>query len=120
MKAIRKANRKRKSSSLEKTVHAWLQEDGIAYRKEATIGRCHVDLLFAPRTVVELNGCYWHGCMVCNHPLSDAQKIAQIKDARRYAFLRNRGYDVVIIWECEVEKESDRVRAVLRTISKGK
>ncbi len=120
MRAIRKANRKRKSSSLEKTVHAWLKDDRIEFRKEATVGRCHVDILLPPRTLIELNGCYWHGCMVCNRPLSDSQKLAQIKDARRYAFLRNRDYDVVVIWECEVDKEPERVRAMLRALAKVK
>lgn len=119
MKAIRKANRKRKRSSLEVEVYGWLEEDKIPFRKEATIGRCHVDVLFPPRTIIELNGCYWHGCMICNRDLSHTQKLAQIKDARRYAFFRNRGYDVVVIWECEVDKEPDRVRTQLRAIAKN-
>lgn len=117
-RAIRKHNRKRKRSSLETEVYGWLKADGIPFRKEATIGVCHADILFEPRTVVELNGCYWHGCMVCNRVLSDTQKIAQIKDARRYAFFRNRGYDVVVIWECEVDKEPERVRDVLRALGR--
>ena len=115
--AIRKHNRRRPRSGLEKTVGAWLKEDRIRFIREKSIGKCHVDVFLAPRTIVELNGCYWHGCLICNKKLTQDQKLAQIKDARRYAYFRNRGYDVIIIWECEVNKEPDRVRAMLKALA---
>ena len=118
MRAIRKANRERKRSALELEVYEWLREDGIQFRPEYSVGRCHVDIFLAPRTLVELNGCHWHGCMICNPKLTDSQKIAQVKDARRYAYFRNRGFDVVVIWECEVDNEPERVRAMLRALAK--
>lgn len=118
MSVIRKTNRKRKRSSLEERVHAWLKEDGVAFKIEKAIGRCHVDVFIEPRTIIELNGCYWHGCMVCNRQLDHRQKVAQIKDGRRYAFFRNRQFDVIVIWECEVLKEPERVRTILRALTK--
>jgi G:T-mismatch repair DNA endonuclease (very short patch repair protein) len=117
MSVIRKANRKRKRSSLELAVHAWLKEDGIAFKIEKAIGRCHVDVFIEPRTIIELQGCFWHGCLICNRQLTHAQKIAQIKDARRFAYFRNRGFDVIAIWECEVGREPERVRAILRALA---
>lgn len=114
--AIRKHNRNRKRSKIEVKVGEWLIEDSVPFVREKAIGKCHVDVFLAPRTIVELNGCYWHGCMMCNKTLSKYQKIAQIKDARRYAFFRNKGFDVIIFWEHDIIKEPDRVRAQLKAL----
>ena len=119
-KIIRKHNRKREPSSLEKKVYEWLDEDNISYKKEKSIGRhMHVDIFLAPKTCVELNGCHWHGCLICNKDLSKAQKQAQVRDAKRYFSIRRCGLDVVILWECEVKEYPDRVRKTLRALSKG-
>jgi very-short-patch-repair endonuclease len=115
-RSIKKANSKRKRSSLEITVGNWLTEANIPFKREFPIGKCHVDIYLAPRTLIELQGCHWHGCMICNKILTSQQKVAQIKDARRFAFFRNRGYDVIAIWECEVKLEPDRVKQQLLSI----
>lgn len=120
-KAIRKHNRKRKASSLETQIYEWLKEDSIAFKKEKTIGKCmHVDIFFEPKTCVELNGCYWHGCRICNRKLTEAQELAQAKDTRRYIKMRKLGFDVVVIWEHEVKEHSTRVRAQLKAIATNK
>lgn len=115
-KAIKKHNSKRKRSSLEITLAEWLVDAGIQFKKEYPIGRCHVDFLIGDRTCVEAQGCFWHGCMICNRNLTNKQKVAQIKDARRFAFFRNKGYDVITIWECEVNLEPERIKAMLRAL----
>jgi G:T-mismatch repair DNA endonuclease (very short patch repair protein) len=120
-KIIRKHNRRRPASSLEKKVHLWLDEDGITYTKEKSVGRhLHVDVFLEPNICIELNGCHWHGCMICNKDLSKEQKEAHLKDAKRYFSIRRMGFDVVVFWECEVNKYSDRVRAQLRTLARKK
>lgn len=119
-KIIRKHNRKRSPSSLEKKVYDWLDEDGIKFTREKPIGRhLHVDIFLEPKTCVELNGCHWHGCLICNKELSKDQKQAQIKDAHRYFAIRKMGFDIVVFWECEVNEYPGRVRAQLRTLAKG-
>lgn len=120
-KAIRKHNRKRPASSLERKVYEWLDEDDIKYTKEKPIGRhLHVDIFLEPDICIELNGCHWHGCMICNKELSADQKAAQVKDARRYHSIRRIGFDVVIFWECEVNEYGERVREQLRTLARKK
>lgn len=117
-KIIRKCNRQRKASSLEKKVYEWLEEDGIAFKKEKAVGRhLHVDIFLDPKTCIELNGCHWHGCLICNPELSKAQKAAQIKDAKRYFTIRKCGFDIVIFWECEVKEFPERVRQQLRALA---
>lgn|SRR5208337_671586 len=117
-KVIRKHNRKRKPSSLELKVHQWLNEDQIPFKAEKSIGRhMHVDIFFAPKTCIELNGCHWHGCLVCNKELTREQQVAQKKDAKRYFAIRRLGFDIVVFWECEVNEFSERVRNQLRTLA---
>ena len=118
-KIIRKINRRREPSSLEKKVYSWLEEDDIAFKREKAIGKhMHVDIFLEPKTCIELNGCHWHGCMICNKSLSKDQKIAQVKDAKRYFRIRKLGFDVVVFWECEVEKFPDRVRKQIKALVK--
>lgn len=94
----------------------WLREDQIPFQREVPIGRCHVDVLIG-ETAIELNGCYFHGHDKCQK-LTAEQKLARKKDTRRYAFLRSRGYRLVVIWECEVKKSPDEVRNRLRKMAK--
>lgn len=120
-KIIRKHNRKRPASSLEKKVHSWLDEDEIIYTKEKSIGKhMHVDLFFEPKICIELNGCHWHGCQICNKELTKDQQTAQKKDSRRYFRIRKLGFDVVVFWECEVNSYPDRVREQLRSLYRSK
>lgn len=117
-KIIRKHNRKRQPSSLEKKVYEWLDDYGIKYKKEKAIGRhMHVDIFLEPKTCIELNGCHWHGCLICNKDLSKDMKVAQMKDARRYHMIRGLGFDIVIFWECEVKEYPERVRAQLKALA---
>jgi very-short-patch-repair endonuclease len=89
-----------------------LEEEGIPFVREKPIGRLHVDIFLAPKTVIELAGCFWHGCLVCNQKTTPEQQAAIIKDARREYVLRKKGYDVVTIWEHEVKHHPERVRAI--------
>lgn len=118
-KIIRKHNRRRPASSLEKRVYEWLEADDIPFTKEKSIGKyMHVDVFLQPNICVELNGCHWHGCLICNKLLTKDQKLAQSKDAKRYFRIRKLGFDVVVIWECEVNSFPDRVKKQLRALVK--
>jgi very-short-patch-repair endonuclease len=120
-KIIRKHNRARPASSLEKKVYKWLEEDAISFTKEKAIGRhIHVDIFLAPKICIELNGCHWHSCMICNKELTKEQQLARLKDAKRYFTIRKLGFDVVVFWECEVDKYPNRVRDQIRALAKGK
>ena len=120
---LRKSLRHKEKSQLEETVEGWLREDGIKFKAQFAIGTdpvCHADLLIGKRTVVELHGCYYHGCRICTRRIEPWQAERQKKDGSRYDFFIKQGYDVVVIWEHEVEKEPNRVRAVLRAIAENR
>jgi G:T-mismatch repair DNA endonuclease (very short patch repair protein) len=108
-----RANRRRKASSLEKNIHAILKEEGISFMKEKTVGRCHADICIG-NTLLELNGCWWHGCARCFPKPTKTQREAMSKDARRYYFFKKLGFNVEIIWECELKNDPAGVRKRLK------
>ncbi|WOC16172.1 very short patch repair endonuclease [Pseudochrobactrum sp. MP213Fo] len=66
------------------------------------------------RTVIFVNGCYWHGhtdCYLFRPPKTNpefwASKIESniARDIRNYAVLQEAGWKVLIIWECAVSKK---------------
>ncbi|MEP5151436.1 DNA mismatch endonuclease Vsr [Planktotalea sp.] len=66
------------------------------------------------RTVILVNGCYWHGhedCHLFRAPKTRTEfwtnKIEgnQARDRRNHAALRDAGWKVIVIWECAVSKK---------------
>jgi DNA mismatch endonuclease (patch repair protein) len=63
--------------------------------------------------VVFVHGCYWHGCARCDRgtrrPRTNVEfwsaKLAenQRRDAKVSLALKNLGWDVAVIWECETK-----------------
>jgi DNA mismatch endonuclease (patch repair protein) len=67
------------------------------------------------KLVIFVHGCFWHGCPVCKHaqirPKDNSdywnRKLDKNKerDKKNEKELKNLGWDVVIIWECETKKK---------------
>lgn len=82
------------------------------------------DLVFPSRKkVVFVHGCYWHrhaGCQMAYEPKSNVafwtKKFAanMVRDERVLADLKNRGWDALVLWECEV-KDPELVASRLST-----
>jgi DNA mismatch endonuclease (patch repair protein) len=89
------------------------------------------DLAFPKyKAVVFVHGCFWHGhlCRQGREPSSNvdywAPKIAanRARDARKEQALRDRGWRVFTVWECELKAVSllatvDRLAAALNEVS---
>jgi DNA mismatch endonuclease (patch repair protein) len=55
------------------------------------------------KTILECDGCYWHGCPVCkstHHYLSKKQKE---RDELRTKQLQEKGYRVIRLWDHEIK-----------------
>jgi DNA mismatch endonuclease (patch repair protein) len=75
------------------------------------------DLIFPRlRKVLFVHGCFWHrheACRLAYEPKSNSEfwrrKFAGnvARDARAAAQLRDRGWEVLTVWECEVRDASD-------------
>lgn len=66
------------------------------------------------KTVIFVNGCFWHGHENCKYFKLPATRTEWWKekiegniknDEKKHALLREAGYKVVVIWECEVKNK---------------
>jgi len=95
---------------------------GLRYRTRTSIEGAKPDIAFpGKRVVVFVDGCFWHGCPKhFSVPRENASfwssKIEKnrARDARNNQRLESHGWRVLRFWECEVEKELDRVVGRIR------
>ena len=86
---------------------------------EKRIGKYPVDG-FDPETqiIYQFHGCYWHGhtCMSYKNPVNAA--VAQKRTEETTAYLRDRGYKVVEMWECAwdtMKKQDPEISAYVKS-----
>ena len=93
----------------------------------AKVGRSPDIVLAGRRAIVEVRGCFWHrhpdpGCAnaVLPRVRADwwAEKLARnvARDERNLLTLRDTGWSVLVLWECEVRDDaalSERLRSFL-------
>lgn len=102
---------KRKDTGPEMAVRRLLHSAGFRYRLHVKGLPGSPDLVFpARRKAIFVHGCYWHGhgCKKGRLPKSGldywGQKIEanRQRDARKEAELRDAGWDVLTVWQCEI------------------
>lgn len=106
-----------KDTSIELKVRHWLYHQGYRYRKNVKELPGKPDIVLRPyNTVILIHGCFWHrheGCKIANTPKSRIEfwknKFNRNieNDRKHIRMLEDMGYQVVIIWECEIEKRFD-------------
>lgn len=55
-------------------------------------------------TILECDGCYWHGCPVCFKETNKQQRKQKAKDNRRTKELKGQGFRVIRLWEHEINQ----------------
>ena len=106
-----------KDTRPEKIVRSFLHKKGLRYRLHVKELPGKPDLVF-PRykTVVFINGCFWHGhkdkkCKLARMPKSNVKfwksKIQknQIRDQKNTEQLRSLNWRVIIVWECQLNQK---------------
>ena len=106
---------KGKGTKPEEIVRKYLFAHGFRYRKNDPRLPGKPDIVLPKfRTVVFVNGCFWHHHEKCKYfkwPSSNAlfwkEKITrnEERDKRNYNLLQNLGWKVVIVWECTLKNE---------------
>lgn len=98
----------------EMTVRRLLHAMGYRFRLHRRDLPGKPDLVFpGRRKVIFVHGCFWHqhgapGCKIARRPKSNQEywlpKLDRnaARDAEHQASLRGQGWDVLVIWECEV------------------
>lgn len=117
-KEIRSYNMSRirsKNTKSEEMVRKFLFSQGFRYRKNDARLPGKPDIVLPKyKTVIFVNGCFWHkheGCKYFVWPKSN-EKFWQAKinanvsrDQENMKRLTKLGWNVIVIWECELKKE---------------
>lgn len=107
-----------KDTKPEILVRKYLFSKGFRYRKNDRKLPGSPDIVLSRyRTVIFINGCFWHGHKGCHYfvwPKSNVEfwrkKITTNidRDLRKVAQLRDLGWNVLVIWECELRPQKRR------------
>ena len=123
-KATRSYNMSRirnKDTKPEILVRKFLFANGFRYRLNDKKLPGKPDIVLPKyKTVIFVNGCFWHGHENCKYFKLPATRTEWWKekiegniknDITKHALLREAGYKVIVVWECEVKNKSifDRI-----------
>lgn len=99
----------------EEKVRKYLFSKGFRYRKNVRkLPGCPDIVLPKYKTIIFVNGCFWHkhNCKRFVWPSSNQEywysKINGnvLRDEKNYALLEADGWNVVVVWECELKKQA--------------
>lgn len=120
------------NTKLEEIVRKYLFSKGFRYRKNDKRYPGKPDIVLPKyRTVVFVNGCFWHqhpGCKAARIPKSNIEfwKTKLLRNAERDKAERQQleemGWRVIVVWECEIsnkKKREERLAALAEEISAG-
>jgi len=104
-----------KDTKPEILVRSFLFSEGFRFRKNDKRYPGHPDIVLPKyHTMVFVNGCFWHGHEGCRYytiPKSNTEfwvsKIRrnQERDREDRERLEEKGWNVITIWECQLEKK---------------
>lgn len=109
---------KGKNTKPEELVRKYLFSQGFRYRKNDKRLPGTPDIVLPKyKTVIFVNGCFWHGHEGCKYfvwPQNNADFwIAKInaniqRDKKKAEELQNRGWRVIVVWECGIRQKEER------------
>ena len=113
---------KGKDTKPEIIIRKWLWQNGFRYRlhRKDLLGK--PDIIFSSKKIVIfINGCFWHKheCKYFKWPKTNKKfwykKIngTSERDIRNYKQLKKLGWNVIVVWECEINKKFDKVQKKL-------
>lgn len=115
----------------EETVRKYLFSKGFRYRKNDKRLPGKPDIVLPKyKTVVLINGCFWHGHEGCRYfvvPKTNTEfwveKISKniLRDRNNEEKLKELGWKVITVWECELKKDrkEETVENLIKEITAG-
>lgn len=109
---------KHKDTRPEIKVRAVLHKHGLRYRLHDKKLPGKPDLVFPKyRTVLFIHGCFWHGhpdeqCKLARIPKSNVKfwenkiQVNRQRDNKNIQLLQGLGWNIAVMWECEINSDS--------------
>ena len=119
---------KRKDTRPEIQVRKYLFSRGLRYRTNFKSLPGSPDIVLKKyKTAIFIHGCFWHGhsCRAGHRPSSNTDywipKIEKNieRDSRKIEELKEKGWHVIVIWQCEINtiaKRNDRLSRIFDEI----
>ena len=105
-----------KDTKPEELVRLFLFSQGFRYRMNDARLPGKPDIVLPKyKTVIFVNGCFWHGHEGCKYfvwPKNNAEfwteKIGKniVRDRTNHQLLRAQGWKIIDVWECQLKKDS--------------
>ncbi len=129
-RSINMSHIRSKNTKPEEMVRKYLFAKGFRYRKNVKKLPGSPDIVLPKyKTVIFVNGCFWHkhDCPRFIWPSSNQEYwIPKIqtnvdRDKRNYAMLRDNGWHVILVWECELKRPvaENRLLKLVNEIKEG-
>ena len=106
----------------EKKVRSLLHSMGYRFRLHKKDLPGNPDMVLKKyKTVIFVNGCFWHqheNCKSGRLPKSNiefwSEKLKKnvIRDEKNYNSLKSSGWNVLVLWECQIKKD-DQLRSII-------
>lgn len=121
---------KGKNTKPEILVRKHLFSKGFRYRLNVSDLPGKPDIVLKKyRTIIFVNGCFWHGHDDCKYFIlpktrpqwwKDKIQRTQIRDKLNKDILRKLGWNIITIWECQLrkDKKEDTLAALENTLHK--
>lgn len=103
-----------KNTKPEEIVRKYLFSQGFRYRKNDSRLPGKPDIVLPKyKTVIFVNGCFWHGHTGCRYFVWPKSNVDFWKskidgnierDSTNYTRLTDMGWRILVIWECELKK----------------
>lgn len=102
-------------TDIEIAVRKRLHAKGFRFRKNVRrLPGCPDVVLSKYKTVIFVHGCFWHGhpnCRSASLPKSNREfwenkvQYNQNRDERNFTELKKMGWEVILIWQCELKNK---------------
>lgn len=104
--ALALITRPERRSGLEQRFQAWLERKGVQFVVQFELpgapGYLFDFAVAESRTLIEVDGCYWHGCKRCGY---EGVKKTRVLDKRKTEAARKLGWKIWRIRECSLNKK---------------
>ena len=118
---------KHKDTQPEKIIRSLIHQMGYRFRLHQPELPGKPDIVLPKyRKIILVNGCFWHGHKNCSRAkLPKSNNIFWLKkiegnknrDKNNIAALKNLGWDVLVIWQCEIKNQIEIQQRLRKFIS---